>query len=126
MELDREPEQNQMYQFLKGLKPELQARTWPHKPATLATAMDIADEADRANYHAYRGSTSTRGQGYTRTSHGGGSSGPTPMEVNVVNKSRGTGQGWDEERDRSPSKRTAKVNAVRTKQPTPYEMQRLR
>ena len=56
VELPEEPEEHQVYQFLKGLKPEIQARTRTHKPATLAMAMDIADEADRAHYHAYRGS----------------------------------------------------------------------
>lgn len=60
VEIPDEPEEHQIYQFLKGLKPEIQARTRTHKPATLAMAMDIADEADRANYHAYRGTRDTR------------------------------------------------------------------
>jgi hypothetical protein len=58
VELPNETEENQIYQFLKGLKPEIQARTRTHKPLTLAAAMDIADEADRANLHAYRGFSS--------------------------------------------------------------------
>ena len=127
VELDHEPEQNQIYQFLKGLKPEIQARTRTHKPDTLAVAMDIADEADRANYHAYRGATAARRDGYARAPHGGGGSGgPAPMDVGVVSRTRNTGQGWDEERDQSPRRRAAKVSAVRMRPPTPYEMQRLR
>lgn len=59
VELPDEPEEHQIYQFLKGLKPEIQARTRTHKPATLAIAMDIADEADRANMHAHRHRSST-------------------------------------------------------------------
>ena len=47
VELLDESEEHQVYQFLKGLKPEIQARTRTHKPATLAIAMDIADKADR-------------------------------------------------------------------------------
>ena len=55
VELHNEPLENQVYQFLKGLKPEIQSRTRTHKPASLIQAMDIADEADRANKHAYKG-----------------------------------------------------------------------
>ena len=61
VELPDESEDDRMNQFLKGLKPEIQARTRTHKPVTLAQAMDIANEADRANYHAYG-----RGRDYSR------------------------------------------------------------
>ena len=53
LELPRETEEQKIYFFLRGLKPEIQARTRTLKPKTLARAMDIADEADRANKHAY-------------------------------------------------------------------------
>ena len=56
VELPHESDEDQVYQFLKGLKPEIQASTRTHKPRTLKAAMDIADEADRAKVHAYRGS----------------------------------------------------------------------
>ena len=55
IELTDEREEARIYQFLKGLKPEIQARTRTHKPKTLAVAMDIADQADRAHSHAYKG-----------------------------------------------------------------------
>ena len=55
LELPHESEEQKIYFFLRGLKPDIQARTRTHKPKTLARAMDIADEADRAHYHAYRG-----------------------------------------------------------------------
>lgn len=80
VELPNEPEDHKIYQFLKGLKPEIQARTRTHKPKTLGAAMDIADEADRAHYHAYRGAaTSTRSA--AGTSRG---TGPTPMQIGAI------------------------------------------
>ena len=79
VELPNEPEEQQIYQFLKGLKPEIQARTRTHKPKTLAEAMDIADEADRANYHAYRGRDS-RTANYGRAPPPG----PTPMVIGMA------------------------------------------
>ena len=82
VELPDETESHQIYQFLKGLKPEIQARTRTHKPASLGEAMDIADEADRANYHAYRGTTSHRAN-VPRTG-GHSSSGPAPMQLGAV------------------------------------------
>ena len=57
VELPNETEWDRVYQFLKGLKPVIQSNTRTHKPKTLEEAMDIADEADRAIYHA-------RGGGY--------------------------------------------------------------
>ena len=81
VELHNEPEELQIYQFLKGLKPEIQARTRTHKPPTLNVAMDIADEADRAHYHAYgvapRNSTAPKPRST-------GGSGPTPMDIGAV------------------------------------------
>ena len=55
VELHNEPLENQIYQFLKGLNPEIQSSTRTHKPSSLIQAMDIADEADRANTHARKG-----------------------------------------------------------------------
>ena len=79
------PDDDRVYQFLKGLKPEIQARIRTHKPVTLAQAMDIADEADRANYHAYG-----RGRDYSQqTARSVATDGATlaPIEVGAVNMS---------------------------------------
>ena len=57
VELVEEPMESQIHQFLKGLKPSVQASTRTHKPTSLLQAMDIADEADRAAYHATKGDT---------------------------------------------------------------------
>ena len=86
VELPSEPEDQQIYQFLKGLKPEIQARTRTHKPKTLADAMDIADEADRANYHAYHGRDSrTASYGRSAPSYGRSApQGPTPMVLGAA------------------------------------------
>ena len=85
VELPGEPEDLQIYQFLKGLKPEIQARTRTHKPTTLNIAMDIADEADRANYHAYRGSSRFSSNHFSRpnTSYRGSST-AQPMQIGAV------------------------------------------
>ena len=56
VELPHESNEDQVYQFLKGLNSEIQASMRTHKPCTLKAAMDIADEADRAKMQAYRGS----------------------------------------------------------------------
>ncbi|KAK9800185.1 hypothetical protein WJX73_005436 [Symbiochloris irregularis] len=55
VELPEVDEGMRVYQFLKGLKPNIQANTRTHKPATLEIAMDIADEADKAVYQAHSG-----------------------------------------------------------------------
>ncbi|KAL8737361.1 MAG: hypothetical protein Q9190_008117 [Brigantiaea leucoxantha] len=133
VEFPGESEQNQVYQFLKGLKPEIQARTRTHKPATLNIAMDIADEADRANYHAYRGSIQARGtaprqngSGYASARYGA-NSGAQPMQIGAVRAQRGTDQGWDEENDRPVKIKGRAVNVVtRREQYSPADMQRLR
>ena len=85
VELPEETEANQVYQFLKGLKPEIQARTRTHKPKTLMEAMDIADEADRANYHAYKGASNRSSASGARTRFGGGGgTGVQPMQIGAV------------------------------------------
>lgn len=131
VELGDEPESSQIYQFLKGLKPEIQARTRTHKPATLNQAMDIADEADRANYHAYKGAPTARNR-----AAGGGGTTSVPMDIGTVRAAsrrtgRGTGQGISEEDQQWPD--TSQSNAIngqrqqkQLRQPTPYEMQQLR
>ena len=90
VELAYEPMESQIYQFLKGLKPSIQASTRTHKPTSLLQAMDIADEADRATYHAYGGTPSTSkstGRGWVNRSRGnarGDTSGPAPMQLGAV------------------------------------------
>lgn len=79
VELEEEPEANKVYQFLKGLKPEIQARTRVLKPTSLMTAMDIADEADRADYHARGGKFFT-----AKSIKGASGSGPAPMQIGVI------------------------------------------
>ncbi|KAK9803089.1 hypothetical protein WJX73_010768 [Symbiochloris irregularis] len=83
VELPDEPESVKIYQFLKGLKPEVQARTRTHKPSSLMQAMDIADEADRARQHAYRGAPDNS---YLDDWSRGPAAlaGPTAMEVGTV------------------------------------------
>ena len=128
VELPGETEANMIYQFLKGLKPEIQARTRTHKPTTLNIAMDIADEADRANYHAYRSGTTPMVSNRTASTRSSvpriGPRTAQPMDIGIVRtsraKGRNTGQGWDEERDVPES------NALQVRQRTPEEMQRLR
>ena len=84
VELANEPMETQVYQFLRGLKPEIQARTRTHKPRTLLEAMDIADEADRAQFHAFsagatNGSSSAKGKDTS-----GSAGGPAPMQLGAV------------------------------------------
>ncbi len=84
VELPNEPEENQIYQFLKGLKPEIQARTRTHKPNTLTTAMDIADEADRANYHAYGGGFRMPRREVGGSVRAASATGPAPMDIGAI------------------------------------------
>ena len=110
VELPSETEENQIYQFLKGLKPEIQARTRTHKPATLKRAMDIADEADRANMIAYRGSSRSSGniqRPQQQQSSRYINSQPQPMQIGAVRVARNTHQGWDE----TAARQTGKVSA---------------
>ena len=91
IELEDEPQKARIYRFLKGLKPAIQAATRTHKPTTLEQAMDIADEADRSQLHAYGGridttkeeknGVSTDLDGFTWPAP---APGPVPMEVNAV------------------------------------------
>ena len=106
VELPEETEANQVYQFLKGLKPEIQARTRTHKPKTLLQAMDIADEADRANQHAYKGSVHSR--------HGSTSSGAWHHSA----------QRYDKDSRSTPQ--PMQIGAVQRGSPGPAELQRLR
>lgn len=130
VELPDESEANQIYQFLKGLKPEIQARTRTHKPVTLLQAMDIADEADRANIHAFKGSSSARTYYSGRDSRpSDGSRYPTssrsaavPMQIGTVRIKRNTGQGIIEDDDPPTNRRS--MNAMSS--PGPAELQRLR
>ena len=83
VELPNEPEDSKIYNFLKGLKPEIQARTRTHKPQTLAQAMDIADEADRAQTHAHK-----HGVSYRQIPRpNGGGAGPQPMQLGAISPS---------------------------------------
>ena len=128
VELPDETEANQIYQFLKGLKPEIQARTRTHKPVTLLQAMDIADEADRARDHAYKGSSSASSyrdrdrDRYPRSHRYGSSGGVQPMQIGAVTARRSQGQGINEEDD---SGRRTTVASIRGS-PGPAELQRLR
>ena len=98
VELAEEPMDNQIYQFLKGLKPSIQSSTRTLKPKSLLQAMDIADEADRAIYHAGRrgGNSSSSGRKSSFwSSKGQGSSGgnskedgAAPMQLGAVQLSK--------------------------------------
>ena len=81
VELHNEPLENQVYQFLKGLSPEIQARTRTHKPTSLIQAMDIADEADRANQHAHKGQVMPRKGGAVVEP---AAAGPAPMQLGAM------------------------------------------
>ena len=87
LELPGETEEQKIYFFLRGLKPEIQARTRTLKPSTLARAMDIADEADRANSHAF-GHTGRFNKTLVRESRSlngpGSSNGPQPMQIGAI------------------------------------------
>ena len=104
VELESEPEQTQIYQFLKGLKPSVQAATRTHKPRTLRAAMDIADEADRAKQHAHKSvswydTVDGTGLEYSADASNGqpadgevtaqDSSGPEPMNLGAVTARQG-------------------------------------
>ena len=137
VELPDESEEHQVYQFLKGLKPEIQARTRTHKLATLPIAMDIADEADRAHYHAYKGSTARDAgrpfRNFGRSNRDAGSaghgSGIAPMQIGAINHrinmiSDQLGIG----RQKSSATTSEHINAIknRRKPLTPIQIQRLR
>ena len=83
VELPEETEKNKIYQFLKGLKPEIQARTRTHKPKTLTQAMDIADEADRSNNHAF-GLSGKYAKTLAREAAASTFGGPAPMQIGAI------------------------------------------
>ena len=74
VELPEETKSSRIYWFLRGLRAEIQAATRTHKPHTLLEAMDVADEADRANHRAFKGPAK----------HSYATSGPSPMQVGAV------------------------------------------
>lgn len=80
VELREESETGKLYQFLRGLKPEIQKFTRTQKPRTLAQAMDIADEADRVAQHTQRAGGFPR---YHQQRNAGGN-GAQPMQLGVV------------------------------------------
>ena len=93
VELPDETESNRVYRFLKGLKQDIQSRTRTHKPKTLDAAMDIADEADRANNHAAKGHKQSSSSSWSNKpwkqrdrdrGGNGSSSGPAPMQLGAV------------------------------------------
>ena len=55
VELPDESKEQQVYQFLKGLKADIQRVVRPMKPTTVERAMDLADEAERADDQANSG-----------------------------------------------------------------------
>ena len=88
IELPEKSEADQVHQFLRGLKRNVQLHTRTHQPQSLAHAMRVADEADRAIYITGGESTSTLGGGYFRKKGGGPkSNGPSPMQVGAVSLS---------------------------------------
>ena len=75
LELPEKAEADQVHQFLRGLKKQVQLHTRTHHPATLAQAMRIADEADRAIFDV---------GGPTTSYVGPRGRGPEPMQLNAV------------------------------------------
>ena len=86
IELPEKSEADQVHQFLRGLKKGVQLHTRTHQPQTLAHAMRIADEADRAIYASGGGDKASF---YVTDKKGGGSksNGPSPMQVGAVSLS---------------------------------------
>ena len=93
VELAVEPMENQIYQFLKGLQPNVQSSTRTLKPKSLLAAMDIADEADRAAYHAQQSGGKDKSSWWKNKGKGGSGDnnkqdGPTPMQLGAVQLSK--------------------------------------
>ena len=84
VELPDETEAQQLYQFIKGLKPDVALHTSGAHPATLERAMEMAASVDSARRRNQgRGSRSYSAPvGDIRTEHH--DSQPTPMEVGAV------------------------------------------
>lgn len=79
VELREESETGKLYQFLRGLKPEIQKFTRTQKPRTVSQAMDIADEADRVAQHTQRTAGFPRHPQRIITGNGA-----QPMQLGVV------------------------------------------
>ena len=75
LELPEKAEADQVHQFLRGLKKQVQLHTRTHHPASLAQAMRIADEADRAIFDVGRPTSSYAGPR---------GRGPEPMQMNAA------------------------------------------
>ena len=76
LELPEKSEGDQVHQFVRGLKKQVQLHTRTQSPTTLDHAMRIADEADRAIFDV-GGSTSS----FVGKSRG---KGPEPMQLNAA------------------------------------------
>ena len=79
LELPTIAERDQIHQFLRGLKREVQVHTRTHDPQTLFAAMRIADHADRALYNSGRGVGMSGALG-----SGPKSNGPAPMQIGAI------------------------------------------
>ncbi|KAI4218289.1 MAG: hypothetical protein L6R40_008788 [Gallowayella cf. fulva] len=86
IELPEKSEGDQIHQFLRGLKKDVQVHTRTHQPQTLMHAMRVADEADRAVYASGSGVKVVPAKGNYRGG-GSGRNGPSPMQVGAVSLS---------------------------------------
>ena len=83
IELPEKSEDDQVHQFLRVLKKEIQIHTRTHQPRTLSQAMRIADEADRAIYTSNSGAKASTGfKGANPKSNG-----TAPMQLGAVSLS---------------------------------------
>ena len=87
IELPEKTEADQVHQFLRGLKRGVQLHTRTHQPQTLAHAMRVADEADRAIYASGSGALNVTSDRGNKTGGGSKSNGPSPMQVGAVSLS---------------------------------------
>ena len=88
VELPDESEEQQVYQFLKGLKSSTQRLVRTHKPATVELAMDIADEAERAHDQSYTGGFRNRREnGSHEAMDKQSGEGPAPMQLGAMDLS---------------------------------------
>ena len=90
VELPNETEEQQVYQFLKGLARRIQGDVRLHKPATVERAMDLADEAERSRDQSRSGGFGRRsiGSNYDTNSQQGEAAAQTdsavPMQLGAV------------------------------------------
>ena len=91
VELPDESEEQQVYQFLKGLKADIQRVVRPMKPTTVERAMDLADEAQRANDQADYGGFLSRqsADASVETPAAAEGDNATPMQLGAVNMTPG-------------------------------------